>query len=185
MNTLFFLSSILPFADRLLHTMTFCISSACHSSPWLPAFFNSKNYLDSTPAFDVEVVSVQKKFELRDTGKVFKKSRNSTLKVWGIYFQAVLQTNSGVQVTILSHLYGSRDFARLQQKEAASSWLWKRLHYPFQASFPWLRKTQDQLLCLQPKMHRNDPCKKPFGWEENQEQEDISEITNATELGFT
>lgn len=44
----------------------------------------------------MEVVSVQKKFELRDRREVFKKSINSTLNVLGIYFEAMLQTNSGV-----------------------------------------------------------------------------------------
>lgn len=57
----------------------------------------------------MEVVSVQKKFELRDRGEVFKKSINSTLNVLGIYFEAMLQTNSGVWATILSHLYESSD----------------------------------------------------------------------------
>lgn len=44
---------------------------------------------------------------------------------------------------------------------------------PLPSRFPWLRKTQDQLLCLQPKMHRND-IKKPFRWEQNKEKEDLS-----------
>lgn len=112
MNTFFILSSIFPFADRLVHTMTFSISSTSHPSPRLLAFLQQKpSRLSSClgQKFDVEVVSVQKKSELRDRGEVFKMSINSTLNVLGIYFQAMLQTNSGVQATVLSHLYKSSD----------------------------------------------------------------------------
>lgn len=117
----------------------------------------------------MEEVSVQKKSELRDRGEVFKTSINSTLNVLGIYFQAMLQTNSGVHVTVLSHLHKSSDSKRRHLLHD-----FEKSQLPPPSKFPWLRQTQGQLLCLQPKMRRNDIRKKPFGWEKNKEKEDIS-----------
>lgn len=80
MNIFFFLSNILSFSDRLVHTVTFCISSTSHSSHgYFFFFFNftARTVLnrDSHTTLDRNLTEkwnlLNKKFELRDRAEVF------------------------------------------------------------------------------------------------------------------
>lgn len=75
-NIFFFLSNILSFADRLVHTVTFCISSTSHGY-FFTFFFTARTVLnkDSHTTLDRNLTEkwnlLNKKFELRDRAEVF------------------------------------------------------------------------------------------------------------------